>query len=87
MKRVWGSALLVLVGIVAGANPAFAQITSFTKAFGAASIPLNGTTSLTFTLINSNDFDVLTGFTDALPAGLVVATPNGLSNWSGAVHP
>ncbi len=86
MKRVWGLALLVLSGIVAGANPAFAQVT-FTKSFGAASIPLNGTTSLTFTLINSNDFDVLAGFTDALPAGLVVATPNGLSNRSGAVHP
>lgn len=51
---------------------------TITKAFCAASIPLNGATSLTFTVTNPNT-SVLTGiaFTDNLPAGLTVAsTPN-----------
>src|SRR5262249_21249533 len=56
-----------------------------TKQFGAAKIPLNGTTSLTINITNPNSSIGLTGlaFTDNLPAGLVVATPNGLSNTCG----
>jgi hypothetical protein len=55
------------------------------KAFGAASIPLNGSTSLTFTLHNPNAASSLTGvgLTDSLPAGLVVSTPNGLTGSCG----
>src|SRR4029079_19587716 len=51
-------------------------------AFGVASIAVNGSTTLTFTLTTRNAGIGLTGvgFTDALPAGLVVATPNGLSS-------
>src|SRR5579864_1328950 len=54
------------------------------KAFGAATIPLNGTTSLTFTVSSTNQNQTLSGisFTDTLPNAapgtLVVATPNGL---------
>jgi hypothetical protein len=51
------------------------------KAFGAASIPLHGTTSLTFTVQNNNPTTTLTGiaFFDLLPLGLVISIPNGLT--------
>jgi len=54
-------------------------------AFGAATIPLNGTTSLSFTIRNPNSTVTLTGvsLSDSLPAGLVVATPNGLNGSCG----
>jgi trimeric autotransporter adhesin len=56
-----------------------------TKSFGAATIPLNGTTSLTFTIPNGNADAALTGvaFTDSLPTALVVATPGNLSSTCG----
>jgi len=52
---------------------------TISKAFGAASIQLNGSTSLTFTVSNPNASSSLSGvgFTDDLPAGLVISTPNG----------
>jgi uncharacterized repeat protein (TIGR01451 family) len=50
-----------------------------TKSFGAASIPLNGTTSLNFNLRNPNSSVTLTGvsFTDTLPAGLSFVANSG----------
>jgi hypothetical protein len=71
----------------AAGNPAFASITvisttppTLAKAFGAGSINVGQSTSLTFTIANPNTTLSLTGltFTDNLPAGLVVATPNGV---------
>ena len=56
------------------------------KAFGAASIPLNGSsTSLSFTIQNNNATVGLTGvgFSDTLPAGLAISTPNGLTGSCG----
>ena len=54
-------------------------------AFGAPSIPLNGSTSLGFTLQNNNTTQSLSGigFTDTLPTGLLIATPNGQSGTCG----
>src|SRR5437016_11162230 len=68
-------------GNTASANLTVASAPTITKAFGAASILLNASTSLTFNISNPNTTLGLTGvsFSDALPAGLVVATPNGLS--------
>ncbi|MEE6257721.1 DUF7933 domain-containing protein [Plantactinospora sonchi] len=71
---------------------AFASITvraviapTITKAFADTTVPSDGTTALTFTLSNPNTVTALTGvnFSDALPAGLVVATPNGLTGSCG----
>jgi hypothetical protein len=56
------------------------------KAFGAATIPLNGSTSLSFTINNPNSSQSLSGvaFSDTLPAGLVVSTPNGQTGSCGS---
>jgi uncharacterized repeat protein (TIGR01451 family) len=55
------------------------------KAFAAASVGLGGTTTLTFTITNPNPSASLSAvtFTDTLPAGLVVATPTGITGQCG----
>lgn len=59
---------------------------TISKAFGATSVALNGTTSLSFNLSNPNASASLSGvgFTDTLPSGQLVATPNGLTGSCGA---
>src|SRR5439155_14795200 len=71
---------LAATAVLAVTAPAAAAPPTISKHFGASGIPLNGTTSLSFAIGNPNP-GVVTGlgFTDSLPAGLVVANPNGLS--------
>ena len=83
-----GSATLTASAGTASAQQTESVVTppGISKAFGAAMIPVNGTTSLSFTITNPAANTVgLTGlaFTDALPAGLVVATTNGLTSTCG----
>jgi arabinogalactan endo-1,4-beta-galactosidase len=58
---------------------------TITKTFGAASVALNGTTTLTFNVSNPNAGSSLSGiaFTDTFPAGLTVTSPNGLNGSCG----
>lgn len=58
---------------------------SIMKVFGASSVGLNGSTSLTFKLSNPNTGQALSGvgFSDDLPSGQVVAAPNALTGTCG----
>jgi hypothetical protein len=57
---------------------------SISQSFGAASIPQFGSTSLTYTITNAGSGPLTTAaFTNTLPAGLVVSTPNGLTGSCG----
>ena len=79
-----GGSFVGLTGNTATATLVVPVSPTLAKAFGSAVVAPGGTTSLTFTLANSNAMP-LTGvaFTDAFPAGLVVATPNGLTGSCG----
>ena len=73
------------VGDPASATLAVALPPSIGKAFMPNKVIPGGTTSLSFTVMNPNSFAALTGvgFSDTLPTGVVVATPNGLTGSCG----
>jgi FG-GAP-like repeat len=79
---MWLATTLVLAG---HAGPAFASPPSIAKAFAAPSMGISYVTTLTFTITNPNVVTELTGvaFTDTLPSGLVVFTPNNLTTSCG----
>jgi hypothetical protein len=58
---------------------------NLSKAFGELSIGAPASTTLTFTLMNPNHVVTLDAlqFSDTLPAGLLIATPNGLTGSCG----
>ncbi len=67
--------------IGAGSNTATLTVfapPSISKAFGAASVPLGGATSLSFSILNPNAGGITgVGFTDTLPAGLTAGAVSG----------
>jgi len=72
-----GSAATATLVVVA--PPALAM------SFGVSSVPLGGSTTLSFTVTNPNATVALTGvgFSDTLPSGLMVSTPNGIAGSCG----
>ncbi|MGH9763217.1 MAG: beta strand repeat-containing protein, partial [Blastocatellia bacterium] len=77
-------------GTTANASITVLAPPSISKAFGAANISPGGTTTLTFTITNSNPANQLLGvaFTDALPSGLqVAATPGASTSCGGTFAP
>lgn len=61
-----------------------AATVSIAEAFGAASIPVAGRTSLTITLTNSTSgTETGIAFSDSFPTGMTVASPSGLTNSCG----
>lgn len=80
----------VALGVLLAPGLALAQPVqppTLVESFGASLIGLDGTTTLSFTITDpAANADTLTGvgFTDTLPAGLLVSSPNGLSGSCGA---
>ena len=89
---LWFSVLALLVNTGCGGGsgtttpPPTTLPPTITKAFGSSGVNLGANTALTFTLSNPNSSSSLSGigFTDNLPAGLVVSTPNGLTGACGS---
>ena len=54
-----------------------------TKSFGAATIPVNGTTTVSFSINNPNVVAINGSFTDTLPVGLQVAATPDITNTCG----
>src|SRR5690349_20078225 len=75
---VWALAWL---GLPLPATAIVVSPPTITKSFTSATVGLNLSTTLTFTITNPNGATDLTGvgFNDNLPAGLIIANPNSLT--------
>jgi hypothetical protein len=68
----------------AGVRLTITAVPVFTKTFVPSTILPNGTSTLSFSISNPTLLTMMgVAFTDALPAGVVVATPNGLTGSCG----
>lgn len=90
-KRQWAGVVALVASTLLGVTDVQAGSPllplTFNKTYGAATVPLNGSTSLTLSLGNPNTGYGATNvaFTDSLPPGLVVSAPNGLVNTCGGM--
>lgn len=67
-------------GSTASANVTFTTLPSLVKSFAAATMAVNGTTALTFTVTNNGTTAITAvSFTDLFPSGLVLAAAPGLT--------
>ena len=80
------AAVCAVAALTCGASAHAGVVFTFSKSFGAPTIPLNGSTTLAFEITRPLGGGNATGitFTDPLPSGLVVSTPNGLVGACGA---
>lgn len=80
------AAVCAVAALTCGASAHAGGSFTFSKSFGAPTIPLNGSTTLAFQISRDAFSGPETGiqFTDTLPAGLIVSTPNGLTGACGA---
>lgn len=80
------AAVCAVAALTCGASAHAGVVFTFSKSFGAPTIPLNGSTTLAFQINRDAGSGAATGiqFTDPLPTGLVVSTPNGLTGDCGA---
>ena len=84
MKNLRAAISFALLFAVAFSSHVFAQGATpptIAKSFGSSAVAQNSTVGVSFTISNLNGAVTLTGlsFTDALPAGLVVANPNAVT--------
>ena len=82
--RLVVAAALCVASVTLGAAPALAVVVSppsIVKSFSGATVPLNGSVTLTFTITNPNGATDLTGvdFNDNLPSNLIIANPDSLN--------
>ena len=76
---------VVHAGVSINQAAATAVPPTISQAFSPTSIPVGNSSTLTFTVTNPNAATALTGvgFSETLPAGLMIATPNGLVGSAG----
>ncbi|RYF38127.1 MAG: IPTL-CTERM sorting domain-containing protein, partial [Comamonadaceae bacterium] len=83
MKHCELKGAILLAGLLVGGSSLAGAVGTFSAVFAPVAVPLNGTSTLTYTLTSFDNLRNL-GFNATLPGGLVVANPNGVTNNCGA---